>query len=907
MNHRFQYLIISILLMALTASCGNIKYLECQSDEKKPRKRVFTQHWVSKNTIKFSKQKYKVQEDLDNLYYELESTILQVPDRSLFKGLRKWAYHSNEKVSIRYLFDPTKQMYIADTIHRKQNGIRPWLRDKLGSPPVLLDTILVEKTRQSIERLLKQKAYFNAVVRSEIIKTKHKAFLTYHVTTGMPLLVDSLSFYSKDTAIHKLLQQHQKATLLQAKTPISAANLAAEKQRVTLAIRNQGYFDFNSRYIVASADTVNATKVAAQASNWLKTGEQGEPRANIYIEVLPYSDTSIIHTPYKISNVYITPSEYILKPHQKRIIKKDSFFIVERIVKYQKKFRLVTKESKLLEGDRVLKKITTKKNKIHYFVERTVPKIKKITLRNRRDILPTDKWVHTILRKKYTKEKDFFIRDKVLSDAILVEAGALYNVDITTQSVKKINNLAVFRFPRIEYVPSSNGKKGYLDCVVKMQPSKKQNIGLDAEFNNNYSSVASLGIAGNVSYKNKNLFKGAEIFELSAQLGIDFKVNPADNSTNQDDNSLARWINLLNFNTQASFYFPKFIGLNVLKNMLKMNNARTKIAVGYRYLQQASDFQISSFYGKLGYNWNKGKQHQFSWNPLLVNFTLEPTLAANFEKLLRENNIVLLNSLKAKYLIPSMDFTYTYSSNPQSVSNGTWFFKAYAEMSGNLLNIIDLIVEPNQPLRIFEVDYAQYFLIDLDWRYSYKITKKHSIVSRLMFGLVLPYGNSADRVVPFIKRFTLGGPSSMRAWNLRYLGPANQVAIKGAEFQMGDLRMEFNTEYRFMLNSWIGGALFADVGNIWVLQSKVQSEGFPYANAPTGVFTSHFHEQLAVGIGVGLRIDLSFFVFRFDFALQLRDPQGYGLSKDGTIQYWNMEPFKISQRNNFIIAIGYPF
>ena len=140
---------------------------------------------------------------------------------------------------------------------------------------------------------------------------------------------------------------------------------------------------------------------------------------------------------------------------------------------------------------------------------------------------------------------------------------------------------------------SVSGKKNYLDCLVRMQPSKKQNLGLNAEFNNNTSTtVASLGVAGNISYRNKNLFKGAEIFELRAQLGIDFKLNP--DSTVSDDN-LARWINLLDFNMEASFYFPKFMGLKFIEEGLGMENVRTKMALGYRRLQQATDFQISSF------------------------------------------------------------------------------------------------------------------------------------------------------------------------------------------------------------------------------------------------------------------------------------------------------------------------
>lgn len=254
-----------------------------------------------------------------------------------------------------------------------------------------------------------------------------------------------------------------------------------------------------------------------------------------------------------------------------------------------------------------------------------------------------------------------------------------------------------------------------------------------------------------------------------------------------------------------------------------------------------------------------------------------------------------------------MDFSYTFSSPTAGKKGGSWYFNSSFEMAGNLVYLLDQVVDPNNRLQFFGTDYSQYFKTDLDLRYSYKIGKYHSVVSRLMLGVIIPYGNSEDTEVPFVKRFALGGPSSMRAWLLRYIGPGDQTSVNGAEFQLGDLRMEFNSEYRFMFNSWIGGAIFADIGNVWLLNSSSAPTSIPQQNPNTGVFTERFYEQLAIGVGVGVRVDLSFFVFRLDFGIQLRDPQGYGLKENGTVRYWNFEPIIVPNRSNFVIAVGYPF
>jgi len=899
----FKYTFYLLSLVLLTTSCGNIKYLKCKSSEKRPRKRVFVNHWLVKNSIKFVKQKYKIQEDSDNLYYSLESTILQRPDRSIVKGFRKWVYHQNDTMSVRYVFDKEEKAYIQDTVYRKQKGIKKWLHETVGSPPTVLDTNLVKRTQQSMQRLLKQKSYYDAEVSYQIKKKRHRAFVTYHVKTGMPLLIDTTFFTSKDTTIAKILNEVSDETHFEAKTPISADMLVKEKARLRAAIMERGYYDFDVRYIMLEADTVNADEVEPKKRGLFRKAEQGEPRAKVYVDVLPYSDTSITHPKFKVRNVFVIPNQYILMPHKKRIIKKDSFFIVERLLKKRKKNINIKDLEDLLPTDSIVAEKKLANGKKVYTVERTIRKVKRITLRDRWDMRPNDRLLHTILRKKYTKKKDFFLRDNVISDVVTIEDGQWYDPQMKAETLRKINNLAVSLVPHVDYVPSSSGNPYELDCYVKMQPAKKQSFGVDFEFNNNYTTVASFGIGASLNYRNKNLFKGGEIFEINGQAGVDLKVTGVD-SSDRDNSLLARWINLLDVSAEANFYFPKFIGFNFIEEGLKMENTRTRISLGYRYLQQSTDFQISSIYAVMGYDWNKGRQHQFSWNPILVNFTLKPTLDPSFESLLAANNIVLLNSLQAQYLIPSMDFTYTYSS-PQK-KGSSWFFKSYVEISGNLLNLLDRAIQPQKPIQIFGVDYSQFFLTDFDIRYSWQISRYHSIVSRLMLGIIIPYGNSEDAEIPFTKRFTLGGPSSMRAWNLRYLGPGEQESISGAEFQVGDIRAEFNIEYRFKFNSWIGGALFADVGNIWLLERNELAQGLPYENPRKAVFTDKFYEQLGIGVGLGLRVDVSFFIFRLDYAIQLRDPQGYGYKANGTRQYWNV-PFKFAGRQKFVIAIGYPF
>jgi len=67
----------------------------------------------------------------------------------------------------------------------------------------------------------------------------------------------------------------------------------------------------------------------------------------------------------------------------------------------------------------------------------------------------------------------------------------------------------------------------------------------------------------------------------------------------------------------------------------------------------------------------------------------------------------------------------------------------------------------------------------------------------------------------------------------------------------GDIKLETNAEYRFGIYRFLKGALFADAGNVWLQKSNPSTIGTPFA-------FSTFMNELAVGAGIGLRVDVSF-------------------------------------------------
>ncbi|WP_332369654.1 BamA/TamA family outer membrane protein [Spirosoma telluris] len=116
----------------------------------------------------------------------------------------------------------------------------------------------------------------------------------------------------------------------------------------------------------------------------------------------------------------------------------------------------------------------------------------------------------------------------------------------------------------------------------------------------------------------------------------------------------------------------------------------------------------------------------------------------------------------------------------------------------------------------------------------------------------------------------------------------------------GDIKLEANTELRAKFNKFIEGAVFVDAGNVWSY-SDVDTFG------PEAKFSGDFLKQIAIGAGVGIRLDLSYFLIRLDIATPLRKPY----KTDGSEWVVDKMAFGSSdwrkQNLVFNIGVGYPF
>ena len=477
------------------------------------------------------------------------------------------------------------------------------------------------------------------------------------------------------------------------------------------------------------------------------------------------------------------------------------------------------------------------------------------------------------------------IRFKTFDNIIQIHTGNLYNFHQVTQTYKALNNLKIYNHNNIDFEPveSNNDSINLLNCNIILNRSKVNYYSLQLEGTN---SSGDLGILGSFTYRNKNIFRGAEVFNINLRAGTQAQ-------SVLDDDGNTSLFNTREFGIDASIFFPKFLSPIKLKNFAKEYQPRTTLTVGYN-LQARPIYTRQITLLTFGYNWMKNKYEQHILTPVTLNSVkVDPT--PSFEAILEQETNQRIKDQYTSHLIFGLDYTYIFNNQNVRFIKDFFYFKANIQSSGNLLsafNNTSAIKTVDNYHEILGIRYAQYVRFAFDFRYFKYVYGENQIATRFMLGAGIPYGNSND--MPFEKSFYAGGSNGMRGWQFRELGPGTFNNPDNLNIErIGDIQLEFNLEYRFPIYSFIKGAVFTDIGNIWTMRENETFKG--------GQFKFNtFYKQLAADAGIGLRFDFSFFLFRLDAATPIVNPA----YPEG--ERWRISKLRFS---DFVLnfGIGYPF
>ncbi len=455
------------------------------------------------------------------------------------------------------------------------------------------------------------------------------------------------------------------------------------------------------------------------------------------------------------------------------------------------------------------------------------------------------------------------VREKVLRQAINLNPGDLYNVDAVNRAYADIIRMGYFRSAAIifENVTDSlqTGSDGWLKCTINCIPSMRQSykVELEGSMSSNF-----FGLGATLGYQNRNLFRGAELFDISLTGRYEFLRTTGRTGSYE-------------VGGVTSVTVPRFMSPMPIDRRGRLQNKRTRFEMSVDY-QDRPIYKRTLSGVRLAYSWNNRRYSSFTLRPVDINLINVRDLDRTFIDGLK--NPYLQQSYQSQ-LAPGISFSWVYNSQlrqPGANSNSS-VFGLSVETMGNLFSAVSRMTSEGHYdaevggtyYNAFGMRFSQYVRAEASFSRRMVTGAKTSFVWRLLAGGAVSYGNSTP--MPYDRFFWSGGSNSMRGWTVRRLGPGTQPYDRDIyPSQIGNVKLEANAEFRFPVWDFINSAVFFDLGNIWFAGKDNYDD--PSLSEAAVFRPGRFYKQLGLNTGLGLRLDFNRFIFRVDWGIKLHDP-----------------------------------
>ncbi len=520
---------------------------------------------------------------------------------------------------------------------------------------------------------------------------------------------------------------------------------------------------------------------------------------------------------------------------------------------------------------------------------------------------------------------------KRLANNIAITPNSVYKDVERVQTIQYLNDIQIFRPPiNIQYVEN---KDGSLTANINLVPLKR--FGADTQAEVTHSNIKPFGILGKVGFISRNIFKSSEILKLSVQGSF---LNVAEDVADPNFNffGLSAW----EIGANMSFKIPRIIfPINTRKIIPKRMRPSTNIGISTSF-QKNIGLDRQNITGNITYNWKKGTKvkHQLELiNIQYINninsgnyfsiFGSELSKLSRVAQVLPDPNSVnsdgnitdtyayinyILNPfnnfattdfedfktvqrvkerkdiITEDILVPVISYSYVYNGKKGFNDTKFSFFSARIVSAGSLTSALTK-ESTNGRKELFGLPIAQYIKTEFEYKKYWKLYNNNHLVFRTFVGAAVPFGNSTE--IPFSRSYRAGGSNDIRAWKTFDLGPG--ASLSNLDFNIGNLKLVSNFEYRFKVINNFYSALFVDAGNVWDLTNSELTNN-----------TSKFKgfnslEEIAIGSGLGLRYDFGFLIFRTDFGFKTYEP--YLPKNNRWFKHYNF------QNMVFNFGINYPF
>lgn len=654
---------------------------------------------------------------------------------------------------------------------------------KIGRPPVLYNTIKMDRSIEELSNILFKDGYFDNKVEYLVDSSKSKKNSTHiKVNLNKRYSVNKVSFFSDDFVVNEII--NNKVTL----TPYITSGifydekiLEKELNNIETALKNYGYYRFSNQFIYVEADTIGL-----------------ENKVNIEFKINKDSTSQHIFDRYIIDKVIISDN------------KKDSLASLEK---------LPTQE-------------------IFYFGKNPFYKIE--TLAYHIDIRKSKLYSYDDIRRTYSS---------------LYKLNSFNNISITDSISDQKNKL--------------------INTTIKLERKKKYGYSFDLEAKRR---TQNFGLSGNLSFEIRNIFKSLSKFKIGFDGDIELQFL-------RNDLEEAITKNNYRYGINAQLIIPKFV-LNPFNKELfyRKYNTYSKISSAYNYHSRINYKRLSTQF-KYSYRISsKNKNIVHIINPIELDYSNIEINSVLSEMLKSQQNLILKEVYNS-----NLSTVFRYNYNYQKLIRNRSFFKLFFEIynSGTLLGLykfLELNTDQNNRELILGVPYSQFIKSEIEI-IKYFILKKSTFAFKFNVGFAKPYGNSNSLRIN--NSFYISGSRDVRGFLTRTLGPGKNTSQNSNPESVGEIKIVFNSEFRFDISKKIEGAIFTDIGNIWMNSDQENKKNVKFE-------FKDFYEELGIGSGIGIRYDMKFLVLLLDFSKAIHNAaenKKWSLDRPITLNFGLNYPF----------------
>ncbi len=499
-------------------------------------------------------------------------------------------------------------------------------------------------------------------------------------------------------------------------------------------------------------------------------------------------------------------------------------------------------------------------------------------------------------------QPEMTLKPEAIERNIFLREGDLVRRDNVLLSLRNLRKMEIVRFiNRNEVVDTMEIDSPKINYTLSLTRNSKIYFGGNVELT--YSSIdlaqsgkSLFGTSAGINYRDLNLFKGAEIFSLHADGGIEF--NYLSDAETENNN----FINSYNYGGGASVSLPRFmdplrlysiIGYSrsddepaLMGNKLKrwlLYDATTSVNLDANFIFIRDLYDYYTINAGLSYLIKPDDIRSLTINRIGFDIFV-PNPSDSFEiKVLSQSRFQ--RESFGKYLFTGLLFRgYSYSRDTPFKKSGSVVKLDHSfELSGlevwAVNEISNVLTKTNNEFVLGTdnpetpeselIRFSKFAKAEMDFRYFYNFNSKIQLAFRFNPGLASAFQPDLQQV-PYIKQFFVGGALSNRAWQIRELGPGGYRDLVAdttsfAFYQTGDLKIDMSVELRFPLFWYFDGAVFIDAANVWTLNKEDPRGDSEFA-------LDRFYKEFGIGYGFGIRMDLDFFIIRADFGYKLHSP-----------------------------------